>query len=1159
MDLNVDSHALTSDRFPYVSSFPTDLGREDTAWRNAALTFLQLVGANITAFDDVENSYAANVGRNSGESPPTGSAPHKGRTGIIVPLATFMGFGMLSLLIFCWGRLRFKDIYAPRSCLSGGRPPKLPNTYFTWLPTLLSFPESVLITTVGLDGVILLRFFRSCRHFFLCLSVLGLLFIAPVNYYANPPSPEAYANSTGILYEDIFVRALTVENVPYQSKFLYVHLFFTWLFSFIAYAYLIQFYRGIVELKQEYIEQMLRRTQMSKIEMRSIIVFGIPRELRHEVDLASYFEGLGIGKVENVVICRKWTHLREAVSRREYYLTQLETVYAQAMRNAAKRPVRLPVYSSEDSILSPLTLDTEDPSVFELMSRISALPPSQRPKHRTGFLGLLGATVSSAEYYAERYKFWDQRVSRLRRSPENSAPTSAGFVTFESPESAILASQALIHRRPFACMVRSAPEPRDLFWVNLSSKGADSYIKMFRSLIVVSTQFMLVFFSTIIVSAISALISLDNLQETFPGLKQLLQQLSPTTTQFIQSVIPTIVTAAWTSSLPGVLILLAQLQGLEAQSWIDQSVLGKYFFYQLWNVLLVQTVASKIWQSAVDVVRHGPGEIIDALGSLVPSASPLQISYVLLQSTLVPPLQLLLLFPLLATSMTRMYASITSSSTPRQLSNAYYPSVFFRINYGTVYPVPILIFCVGVVYGVVSPMILAFCTGFFAGVGVVYKYMLLYVNIPTYETLGSHAPMAIRRCLVGIFIMQCTMMGVLALKAGTGIKWSDAPAHPDMDSLDKNDKPLKWSGYVQMVIGVMPLLMITSLMFWWLRQGFEKLMEYPSLDIVGKVARELNRVNVNEVGLNGNGEGVVVGEQLTGKELGPLTKREERERRLSKRTSIKAIRGRQRRVSISNPGTSGTGRGASYGSFDGLAQPSDGRLSVSLTDRLDGDVGREDLALASPTSSHATSPVRPTSYFSQYDGTDRTDTSMALFENSVEIEESQHLLSPTPSDNESDEESQRAGHLEPPMTRVPGVLDAPFISATSIISTHDDARAPISDGDDLQLHTYLHPALIGRLPVAWIPGAGQPRRLEEAREAQKTGQMGLYRRIVGRQRIGVWELNDDSNLELAEDGDEPRDIPGFPRGRRRRDSTGVARRVMSIVDGLTSWAHLSMS
>ncbi|KAJ3080432.1 hypothetical protein HK102_003069, partial [Quaeritorhiza haematococci] len=154
-------------------------------------------------------------------------------------------------------------------------------------------------------------------------------------------------------------------------------------------------------------------------------------------------------------------------------------------------------------------------------------------------------------------------------------------------------------------------------------------------------------------------------------------------------------------------------------------------------------------------------------------------------------------------------------------------------------------------------------------------------------------------------------------------------------------------------------------------------------------------------------------------------------------------------------------------------------------------------------------------------------------------------------------------HLEPPMTRVPGILDAPLESSIPVIpdmdeqefmfvgdlnrnpssllirrrrkgkssTAHQTASTPrttrveqaASSGSspngsgvesggeqgwswatvdtDLQLHTYLHPALIGRLPIAWIPGHSQPRSLMDAREEQSRKQLELWQRIVGRQRV----------------------------------------------------------
>jgi hypothetical protein len=98
-------------------------------------------------------------------------------------------------------------------------------------------------------------------------------------------------------------------------------------------------------------------------------------------------------------------------------------------------------------------------------------------------MGLFGPLVDSSEYYSERYKIWDRKVQQLRRGYDASSPTSVGFITFESPEAALIASQINIASKPFMLMTRRAPEPRDLYWKNISSPTADPILKLIRSMV----------------------------------------------------------------------------------------------------------------------------------------------------------------------------------------------------------------------------------------------------------------------------------------------------------------------------------------------------------------------------------------------------------------------------------------------------------------------------------------------------------------------------------------------------------------------------------------------------------------------------------------------------------------------------------------------------
>jgi hypothetical protein len=162
---------------------------------------------------------------------------------------------------------------------------------------------------LGLDAVTFQRFLKLGLYLFTIKSFLGLFLLAPVNYYSLIPS---VVNSTGILYEDVLIDALSVNNVPNRSPYLWVHLVFTWIFSILSLgklicsdliAALIAFYRTSIMIKMKYESLVVKE---APIDSRSIMVFGVPKELQNEISLAGYFDSAfdGLGKVENVVIAR---------------------------------------------------------------------------------------------------------------------------------------------------------------------------------------------------------------------------------------------------------------------------------------------------------------------------------------------------------------------------------------------------------------------------------------------------------------------------------------------------------------------------------------------------------------------------------------------------------------------------------------------------------------------------------------------------------------------------------------------------------------------------------------------------------------------------------------------------------------------------------------
>lgn len=124
---------------------------------------------------------------------------------------------------------------------------------------------------------------------------------------------------------------------------------------------------------------------------------------------------------------------------------------------------------------------SEPNSAYEVLAKLDSIDPKFRPTHRTGFFGIFGKKIDSASNYAYLFRKWDSEVMRLRKIPEHSSPTAVAIITFESPESAILASQVVVSPRAFSLMVKTAVEPRDIYWPNLCGFTANNYSKLFRS------------------------------------------------------------------------------------------------------------------------------------------------------------------------------------------------------------------------------------------------------------------------------------------------------------------------------------------------------------------------------------------------------------------------------------------------------------------------------------------------------------------------------------------------------------------------------------------------------------------------------------------------------------------------------------------------------
>ncbi|KAJ3102968.1 CSC1-like protein erd4 [Phlyctochytrium bullatum] len=196
-------------------------------------------------------------------------------------------------------------------------------------------------------------------------------------------------------------------------------------------------------------------------------------------------------------------------------------------------------------------------------------------------------------------------------------------------------------------------------------------------------------------------------------------------------------------------------EGIEAYSWLEMKTMEHYFFYLIFNVLLIFTLSSTIWTVLGTILLY-PGFIFTLLASTLPSGATFFINYIIINIMLFalelvrPVIFLYLLFKKWA------------HKTPRELYELNMETSY--LNFGILYPAHLLVFIIVLCYSVIAPLILIPGTIYFAVGFLVYKNQLLYVYVKEWESYGRHWVMGFKRIIIGLLIFQSTMSGFFITK-----------------------------------------------------------------------------------------------------------------------------------------------------------------------------------------------------------------------------------------------------------------------------------------------------------------------------------------------------------------------------------------------------------
>ncbi|KAJ3078511.1 hypothetical protein HDU99_000545, partial [Rhizoclosmatium hyalinum] len=497
------------------------------------------------------------------------------------------------------------------------------------------------------------------------------------------------------------------------------------------------------------------------LQLRTVLVQNIPKKLRSGPKLTQWFSSLGIGEVEIAILDRTlvsagiagtgiggkhqkknatvvvgkliaertkalngleksfllWAQNIDYAKKHIHYSKNekvtVDSVWWHTKQSILKTSTRfLPSSGDGDSSMAMTSAVTQldEETVQKLRPKVSWYQRRRASPLEKAHSKWSGASNDAIDFYTshlnkltamvrmERVKALEWNV--MKEKEDTVEENGSAFVTFKTQRAAQIACQVLLFSsfNRYKMHISLAPAPQDVIWSTISLHPVRRQIQSYIvNIICVSFTF----FWVVPAGLTATLTNIEELAKV-PSFRPLISKIAENEHLyvFLKTIGPPLVVNIFNVVIPYI------FECLEARSKIETRTLDHYFFFLLFNVLLVFTLSTAVL-NMIGTFMENPASII------------------------------------------QMHEM--------NLSTSY-------LNFGILYPIHILIFIIGLLYSIVAPLILIPATVYFGFGYIVYRHQLLFVYVKEWEAYGRHWSMAFTRIIAGLIIFQITMAGMFALK-----------------------------------------------------------------------------------------------------------------------------------------------------------------------------------------------------------------------------------------------------------------------------------------------------------------------------------------------------------------------------------------------------------
>ncbi|CAM9720382.1 unnamed protein product [Chrysoparadoxa australica] len=333
-----------------------------------------------------------------------------------------------------------------------------------------------------------------------------------------------------------------------------------------------------------------------------------------------------------------------------------------------------------------------------------------------------------------------------------------GIVTFRTKEATAVALQCQLTERPAVFVVAEAPEPEDLIWRNITRSPQQINHRRFAINMLLTVGAL---FWSLVIGGIQQArqLLIEN-----PTIESWTDDNSALYSLFY-NVFPSLMLLIAVALLgPIFLNIAAFYEGYKCQSTVQLHTLPRLFWYQVANVYVLITTVSIA--SVIDQIFQDPYTIWDALGKEIPRVSVYCMA-IIIAKLAIGLFGVELLKPHLFIFYTiRTLLNTKARRTPRRERVGVYQAAY--CPHAIIYSGGLLVLIITMVYQIIAPFVTLAGLLYFWVAELVYKYNLLHLYLPQFQSGGSMMGRLFWMVCVAVVASQLSLIGFLVIKGDGG-------------------------------------------------------------------------------------------------------------------------------------------------------------------------------------------------------------------------------------------------------------------------------------------------------------------------------------------------------------------------------------------------------